>query len=366
MSEMITVRDLAMVTSDIQYAQRQGARQLVSNLIEIGRLLTEARGMVPPAEWESYIQDNFGYSTSSADNWMKLYREYGNDQESLFDSFRDSQTFGKLSYTQLLALTAVPPEERAEFAEQNHIEDMSTRELQKAIRERDEARADLDKAQERMVDMKADLDDTKFYLEKARNSIKDHMEDNQKLRDQAKAAEDRRNAGEQKLAAMEKELAAAKSAEEAAQKALEQAQKEPQVPEAVLETMRKEAEAQAAKKAREEMDKKLKTAQEKAGKELEAARAQVEAAQKATQQASQERADAIRRLEGAQKAAKIQNPDLMAIQVLAQKLMGDWNVILGHRMKAVSADADNAEPTAAFLRKVLETMGAGITGQVAG
>lgn len=45
MSEIVTVRDLAMVTSDIQYAQRQGARQLASNLIEIGRLLVEAKTM---------------------------------------------------------------------------------------------------------------------------------------------------------------------------------------------------------------------------------------------------------------------------------------------------------------------------------
>ena len=76
MSEIVTVRDLAMVTSDIQYAQRQGARQLASNLIEIGRLLVEAKTMVEPKNWDKYIWDNFGYSTSSADNWMKLYREY--------------------------------------------------------------------------------------------------------------------------------------------------------------------------------------------------------------------------------------------------------------------------------------------------
>lgn len=107
MSEIVTVRDLAMVTSDIQYAQRQGARQLASNLIEIGRLLVEAKTMVEPKNWDKYIWDNFGYSTSSADNWMKLYREYGDNQESLFDSFTNSQTFGKLSYTQLLALTAL-------------------------------------------------------------------------------------------------------------------------------------------------------------------------------------------------------------------------------------------------------------------
>lgn len=81
MSEIVTVRDLAMVTSDIQYAQRQGARQLASNLIEIGRLLVEAKTMVESKNWDKYIWDNFGYSTSSADNWMKLYREYGDNQE---------------------------------------------------------------------------------------------------------------------------------------------------------------------------------------------------------------------------------------------------------------------------------------------
>ena len=55
MSEIVTVRDLAMVTSDIQYAQRQGARQLASNLIEIGRLLVEAKTMVEPKKWDKYI-----------------------------------------------------------------------------------------------------------------------------------------------------------------------------------------------------------------------------------------------------------------------------------------------------------------------
>lgn len=63
---------------------------LPSNLIEIGRLLVEAKTMVEPKSWDKYIWDNFGYSTSSADNWMKLYREYGDNQESLFDSFTNS------------------------------------------------------------------------------------------------------------------------------------------------------------------------------------------------------------------------------------------------------------------------------------
>ena len=47
MSDIITARDIEMVTSDIHYAQRQGARQLLSNLIEIGRLLVEAKRWCP-------------------------------------------------------------------------------------------------------------------------------------------------------------------------------------------------------------------------------------------------------------------------------------------------------------------------------
>ena len=175
MSEIVTVRDLAMVTSDIQYAQRQGARQLASNLIEIGRLLVEAKTMVEPKNWDKYIWDNFGYSTSSADNWMKLYREYGDNQESLFDSFTNSQTFGKLSYTQLLALTALPAEERSEFVENNDVENMSTRQLQQAIRERDEARKAADAAETELAGVKTALDKAR------RDAASDAEEINSKL-----------------------------------------------------------------------------------------------------------------------------------------------------------------------------------------
>ena len=175
MSEIVTVRDLAMVTSDIQYAQRQGARQLASNLIEIGRLLVEAKTMVESKNWDKYIWDNFGYSTSSADNWMKLYREYGDNQESLFDSFTNSQTFGKLSYTQLLALTALPAEERSEFVENNDVENMSTRQLQQAIRERDEARKAADAAETELAGAKTALDKAR------RDAAADAEEINSKL-----------------------------------------------------------------------------------------------------------------------------------------------------------------------------------------
>ena len=319
MSEIVTVRDLAMVTSDIQYAQRQGARQLASNLIEIGRLLVEAKTMVEPKNWDKYIWDNFGYSTSSADNWMKLYREYGDNQESLFDSFTNSQTFGKLSYTQLLALTALPAEERSEFVENNDVENMSTRQLQQAIRERDEARKAADAAETELAGVKTALDKAR------RDAASDAEEINSKLH---QAQEARANAEKSESHALdmvkklEKQLSDAKAAETSAKEDLKKAKNNPDIPESIMERLRKEAEAKAAEQA-------------------------------AAEAAAKEAQD---KLVAAQKAEKISNPDVMSINVLGKQLLTTWNTIKGHRIKAVAADPANAEPIRKFLQYVITQM----------
>ena len=342
MSEMITVRDLAMVTSDIQYAQRQGARQLASNLIEIGRLLVEAKTMVAPAEWEKYIWDNFGYSTSSADNWMKLYREYGDNQESLFDSFTNSQTFGKLSYTQLLALTALPAEERSAFVESHDVENMSTRQLQQAIRERDEALKAKDEAENRAAEM----------VGQAEKLRQDAAEDAKKAIKKAQDAEQARGRAEKSeqnalnlVEKLKKQLADATAAEESAKADLKKARENQDIPESIMEQLRREAEASAAEKATTDIQKQLTAAEEKAKEETKAS----EAAEAAAREAQE-------KLVAVQKSEKLSNPDVMSVNVLGQQMLSLWNSIKGHRMKAVAADPNNAGPIDAFLGKVLDTM----------
>lgn len=72
---------------------------------------------------------------------MRTFEEYGAPQQSMFGPEANSQALGNLSYTKAVQLLAIPAEEREAFVEENHVEDMSTRELDKAIRERNEARA---------------------------------------------------------------------------------------------------------------------------------------------------------------------------------------------------------------------------------
>lgn len=115
-------------------------RSQLVNWIETGRKLCELKESVPYGEFGKWVKEA-GYSTTKANNLMRLYTEFGAAQGNLFGTdVEDFQTYGKLQYSQAVALLEVPAEERAEFMETHDVEDMSVRELQKVIRERDEAK----------------------------------------------------------------------------------------------------------------------------------------------------------------------------------------------------------------------------------
>lgn len=116
---------------------------MLANIIEIGRRMCQAKEILPHGQFGEWVKTKTGYSQSTANNFMKLFQEYGAAQESLFGAEIKSQTFGNLPYSKALALLAIPAEEREEFARENHVEDMSTRELKQAIKERDELRRQL-------------------------------------------------------------------------------------------------------------------------------------------------------------------------------------------------------------------------------
>lgn len=344
MSNIITTRDLAMVTSDIQYAQRQGARQLASNLIEIGRLLVEARTMVEPRDWEKYIWDNFGYSTSSADNWMKLYKEYGNDQESLFDSFRDSKTFGRMSYTKLLALTAIPAEEREEFVEQNDVENMSTRQLQQAIKERDEAMQAKAAAEQQC----AAAGDKVLEMEQEAKTFRDQAAQTEKELVRAEQSEKKALGLVDKL---NKQLEKARKQEDALREELKKAQENPEIPDSIMEQMRKEIEADAAKRATEDIQKQLDAAQQ-AARDAAKARETAEAQARETEE----------KLVAAQRAAKMQNPDVAVFQTLYIQLQETWNRTVGAYQKVRQADEGSAESCRRALNAAISKFQSDIAG----
>ena len=220
-----TVRTPEIVAAEIRQIADQTRKMVLNNSIEIGKRLCEAKEMVPHGEWGSWLEKEVNFKQSTANNLMRIYTEYGDIQGELWGASAKSQTFGNLSYSQAVALLAVPAEEREEFVKENHVEDMSTRELQEAIKARDEAikardeaRKELDeavKSRETEIDKvleQAVKKEKKLQkdLDFANKKLKMEQEDHEKMQ---KAAEDAANETQAKIEELREKLAAAEAKE---------------------------------------------------------------------------------------------------------------------------------------------------------
>lgn len=122
-------RTIETVTAEIIMLKR-GAEQIALRIaIELGRRLTEAKEMLPYGEWGAWVRDKVEFSQVTATRYMKLFEEYAAPQESLFGAETDFSTLKNLSVSKALALLAVPAGEREAFAAENHVDELSTRQM---------------------------------------------------------------------------------------------------------------------------------------------------------------------------------------------------------------------------------------------
>lgn len=332
MSEIITVpqeRTPDTVAVEIRTLQKAAQKMAVSYAIEIGRKLVEAKDMVSHGEWGTWLEEEVSYSKSTANNLMKLYREYGSDQIDMFADPAKRQALEELSYTQALLLLAVPAEERAEFADVNDVANKSTRELEALIKERDEAMAAKQEAEEdrtAAMELKDAAINAQVELQKEMLQIGEKMEkavnDAEMLKDQANQAEEK--------------LRKAKQALEEAKQKLKELQENPVVPEDTMARIRAEAEQEAQKKAMADLEKKMQEAEAKAQK-----------AQDAAHEAEQARQEAEKKLSMADK-------DMVAFQLGFQQVQEDWNRMTGLLMKIKASNPETASKLTAACNAVLE------------
>lgn len=272
------------ITNKIKWKTAQAQRFALEYAIEIGGYLTEAKALLPHGEWGNWLKDKVNYSQSTAINFMKLYEEYGNRQESLFTS--NSQAVMNLPYTKALRLLAIPEEEREQFVEENNVEEMSTRELEKAIKERDEARAKV----EEMLDLQAEKEKAESMLQYNRDKVKDLNETVDSL--------------SKEIAAYKDKLDKAKAAEKKAKDNLKALKENPEIPQEVTDKITAEAEAKATAEASAEIEKKLADAN-----------AKIEAATLAKQAAERDAAKAQQTAADLKKQLQMSNPDVAAFKV---------------------------------------------------
>lgn len=135
MNELQTTRTPEIIAGEI----RALTATMLTNIVEIGRRLCEAKELLPHGEFGKWVTEQTGYSSSTANNFMRLFSEYADQQFSIFGASVNCQSIGNLPYSKALLLLSVPSEERETFVEENNVAEMSNAELKKAIKERDEA-----------------------------------------------------------------------------------------------------------------------------------------------------------------------------------------------------------------------------------
>ena len=150
-------RDIETITAEILTLKQNAGEAIIG----IGQRLIEAKEMLPHGDWIPWLNERVEFSDRTASRFMRLAREWTN-RTALSD----------LGATKALTLLALPPEEREIFMEEHHLVngeektviDMTSRELEQAIRERDEARqaaeaaqADAKTAEESRAKMEADM-----------------------------------------------------------------------------------------------------------------------------------------------------------------------------------------------------------------
>ncbi len=191
-------RDIDVITSEIKELCDAAGKTMLLYAAEIGRRLVEAKEILPHGEWGRWLSEECGFSQRTANKHMQIFKAYGSAQVSIFGAELNSPTWANLSYSQALSLLAVPEEEREEFVKENNVEDLSSRELDRLIKERDEAEADaekqrkdLERAQSEAEELKAKLDKAKEAEKKAKEKLKALKEQPpeipQELRDKLKA-----------------------------------------------------------------------------------------------------------------------------------------------------------------------------------
>lgn len=131
-------RDIEVITEEINFYKRQAG----SAILEIGKRLVEAKEQLSHGEWLPWLEEKVAFSERSAQQYMRLWKEYGK-----------SATVADLGVRKALVLLALPESEREDFAAEKHDVDgqektaleMTRKELEKAVAERNAARAEADK-----------------------------------------------------------------------------------------------------------------------------------------------------------------------------------------------------------------------------
>lgn len=343
MSELVVTPERLGV--EIRELTRQAKAMTVYYAVEIGRRLTAAKQMVAHGGWADWISKNTEFSQTTATRMMRIFDEYGAAQIGIFGAEPNSSTLQNLSISNALRLLAVPEDEREEFAEAVDAENLSARELEKAIKERDAARQERENAQR-------EANRYSLRTERAEKELREAKEKAQELEDDLEAARaDRRQMAEELEAVKNRPVEVAVQRDEQAIRDAEA-------------KVRAQAETELRKKTDEWRKQTTKTEQEieRVRKEAENLKQQLAAAKAMAETASSdaEKERLTEEVEALRKKLAMSDKDVTA----AQLYFYQWQAAFNQLTQAIShiKDEDKAGKLCAALRAQLAAWGKAMEG----
>ena len=355
------VRPLAVIEAELEMLKqdtRQKETALLCNYIEFGRRLEEVKAQLRHGEWGGWLK-KLEISQSTANNFMRLYREYGADQQSLFGGVVKSQAFANLTYSQAVLMLTIPEEERERFMEENNVAAMSSRELKEAIKARNEA-------EERATVAQTEADQAKAAAKAAQEALDKQRDKTQRLQDALSEANTAAQAAEEEHASMLRELEELRNRPaEADMAAVEAARRV-----AVAQMTEKVDNANSAKKQAEEKRRAAEEALEAAKKELADLKAREPEVRELTQEekdaltagaVEQAKAEGAEQIRGLEKQLAAANPNVAEFKVRFTSWQEEYQKMMEVLNRIAQANEEQAAKLQQAVRAALEQMGGDAT-----
>ena len=336
MNEMTEKRTPEQIGAEIRMYVNTGRWITTLCGIEIGRRLVEAKELLPHGEWLPWLQRETEFSERSAQDYMRVFKDYSATQLGLFGPETNTQTFADLPISKALALLSVPESDREAFAKEVDAEHISVRELKQAIKERDEALAREKAAMQDLAGVQAEAE----KMQHAIDTLSGDRDDLDRLRAEA----------EKKLEEAQKQITELEN--RPVEVAVETVRDEEAIAAAAKEAKEK-AEA-AAKKKIADLKKKLNKAENERAEAVEKAESAGQDAEKKLKQATAAAEKIKADLEEARKQLKASDSDITAFGIRYTTMQNEFGYMITEYRKVAARDRETGDKLHEAVRQLIE------------
>lgn len=192
MDELVSTRgstELSVLDS-LALQARVVVQNMSMNMLELGRILCEAKPLVPHGEWGDWVKTNTSFGKRTAEQFMQSYKRFGLNPQ-----------IAALGTTKTLKLLPLTDDEREDLLSSNDVQSMSTRQLEEAIRQQKEKLM-----QEAREAVKSELETERTLRKQAEKRADEAITANQTLKDSVTEDAETRNLLRSELENLEQKI----------------------------------------------------------------------------------------------------------------------------------------------------------------